>query len=141
MGGKIFVGLSKRTNADAVRQLEELFPGRVVSLPVAAGLHLKSVLSALDEQTLLVAADPAARAMARSILAALPGAQALELPDALAANVVRVGDTVLIQDGLPASEGILVQAAKERKLHVIKLNMSELAKADGALTCCSLLLE
>jgi dimethylargininase len=141
MAGKIFVGLSKRTNAEAVRQLEELFPARVVPLPVAAGLHLKSVLSALDDHTLLVARDPAAREMAASILAALPEAQALELPDAVAANVVRVGDTVLIQDGFPESEAILLKAAQERQLQLKKLKMSELIKADGALTCCSLLLE
>lgn len=140
MAGKIFVGLSKRTNGEAVRQLEELFPGRVVSLPVAAGLHLKSVLSALDDATLLVADSAPAQAMARPILAALPGAEAITLPDAVAANVVRVGKTVLIQDGFPKSEPILLKAAAARQLHVEKLNMSELIKADGALTCCSLLM-
>ncbi|MDQ3232649.1 MAG: arginine deiminase family protein [Pseudobdellovibrionaceae bacterium] len=141
MAGKIFVGLSKRTNAEAITQLKELFPDRVVALPVAAGLHLKSVLSALDDDTLLVADDPAARSMAKHILQALPKAQALYLPDAVAANVVRIDNTVLIQDGFPQSESILLQAAAARKLQVEKLNMSELIKADGALTCCSLLLE
>jgi dimethylargininase len=140
MAGKIFVGLSKRTNSEAVAQLEALFPGRVVALPVASGLHLKSVLSALDDETLLVADQPAAREMARSILAVLPEAEALYLPDAVAANVVRAGQTVMIQDGFPRSEAILMQAASARQLQVVKLDMSELIKADGALTCCSLLL-
>lgn len=141
MGGKIFVGLSKRTNQEAVAQLEALFPSRVVALPVAAGLHLKSVLSALDDETLLVADAPAAREMARPILSALPGAAAIYLPDAVAANVVRVDSTVLIQDGFPESEPILLRAAADRNLKVEKLDMSELIKADGALTCCSLLME
>jgi dimethylargininase len=141
MGGKIFVGLSKRTNQEAVLQLEALFPGRVVALPVAAGLHLKSVLSALDDRTLLVEDAPQARAMAAPILAALPDAEAIYLPDAVAANVVRVGGTVLVQAGFPESEPILLRAAAARQLEVTKLDMSELIKADGALTCCSLLLD
>jgi dimethylargininase len=141
MGGKIFVGLSKRTNQDAVAQLDSIFPGLVVTVPVAAGLHLKSVLSALDDSTLLVADHPAAREMAEPILAALPSAEAIYLPDAVAANVVRVGNTVLIQDGFPESEPLLLQAAATRMLEIARLDMSELIKADGALTCCSLLLE
>jgi dimethylargininase len=140
MGGKIFVGLSKRTNREAVTQLEALFPGRVVALPVASGLHLKSVLSALDDATLLVADEPAAQEMAAPILAALPGSVAIKVPDAVAANIVRVGNDVLIQDGFPASEKILMEAARVRSLTVHKLEMGELIKADGALTCCSLLL-
>jgi len=141
MAGKIFVGLSKRTNAEAVTQLKALFPERVVALPVAAGLHLKSVLSALDDATLLVADQAPARAMAEHILTVLPKARALHLPDAVAANVVRVGDTVLIQEGFPHSEKLLLDAAAVRNLQVMKLNMSELIKADGALTCCSLLMD
>ncbi len=141
MAGKIFVGLSKRTNAEAVRQLEGLFPNRVVALPVAAGLHLKSVLSALDDNTLLVADSPAAREMAQSILRVLPNAEAIHVPDAVCANVVRVGETVLIQDGFPDSETILMKTLATRQLRAVKLEMSELIKADGALTCCSLLLE
>jgi dimethylargininase len=141
MANKIFVGLSKRTNAEAVTQLKALFPGRVVAVPVAAGLHLKSVLSALDDATLLVAENAPARTMAEHILTALPKATALYLPDAVAANIVRVGDTVLIQEGFPHSEKLLLEAAAVRKLRLTKLNMSELIKADGALTCCTLLMD
>lgn len=140
MAGKIFVGLSKRTNEAAVQQLDALFPGRVVAIPVASGLHLKSVLSALDDQTLLVADIGPARQMAERILKELPAATPLYIPDMPASNVVRVGDTVLIQAGFPKSEIILQKAASARQLKVEKLEMSELIKADGALTCCSLLL-
>lgn len=141
MGEKIFVGLSKRTNQAAVDQLSQLFPERVIAVPVEAGLHLKSVLSAMDDRTLLLADDPIARRMARPILEAVRDAEAIHVPDAASANVVRVGARLMIQDGFPESESILQAAAVKRSLQVEKLNMSELIKADGALTCCSLLIE
>ena len=130
---------SQRTNSAAFEQLSRLFPARVFAIPVAAGLHLKSVLSAIDEDTLLVAGNAAARAMGQRILASFPPnhqKQMVEVPDAVAANVVRVGQTLLIQDAYPRSEHILLELAKSLSLSCVKLDMSELIKADGALTCC-----
>jgi dimethylargininase len=46
---------------------------------------------------------------------------------------------VIIQDGFPASERVLSELAARDSRELVKLTMSELAKADGALTCCSLL--
>ncbi len=145
MGERIFVGISQRTNREAARQLEKLFPGRVISVPVAAGLHLKSVLSAWDHRTLIVAADPAARAMAQLILEGLASVsetppRSIEVADPAASNVVRAGQNVLIQQGFPDSEKTLRLLAEDSGLKIISLNMSELIKADGALTCCSILL-
>ncbi len=143
MNGKVFVGLSQRTNQAAVDQLQDILPGVVVSIPVVAGLHLKSVLSALDAHTLLAAEHPAAKQMAEQILAALPPSlqnRCLEVPDAAASNVVRVGSTLLIQAGFPNSEAILAKAASLRGWQIETLDMSELIKADGALSCCSILI-
>lgn len=43
----LFVGLSNRTNAESIRQLRAIVPSSVpvYELPVAAGLHLKSICS------------------------------------------------------------------------------------------------
>ncbi|RYZ60605.1 MAG: hypothetical protein EOP07_00150 [Proteobacteria bacterium] len=140
LGDKVFVGLSLRTNLAAIEQLEKILPGRIKTIPVGGGLHLKSVLSAIDDTTLLAADSRVARQMAEEIISALEGkAQIFYVPDVVAANVVRLGPKLLIQAGYPNSEKILRKAALDRQMEVITLDMSELVKADGALSCCSLL--
>lgn len=140
MGDKIFVGLSARTNQAAVDQLEAILPGRIRTVQVEGGLHLKSVLSAIDDSSLLAADSKLARGMAETIRSGLTEkAQIIYVPDVVAANVVRLGSKLLIQAGYPNSERILRKAALERQLEIIALDMSELVKADGALSCCSLL--
>lgn len=140
MGEKVFVGLSQRTNQAALEQLEALLPGRVRAVPVAKGLHLKSLLSAVDDETLLLAEDLAARAMGDAILEALPPhARCVVVPDQKAANVLRVGNHLFMQEGFPQSEVLLKALAEEKGLALHTLCMSELMKADGALTCCSVL--
>ena len=141
-GRHLFVGLSRRTNGAAATQLADLFPALpVVSAPVEGSLHLKSVMSALDRNTLLFAEHEAAE----RILTALREKGVLRdyhverIPDAVASNVLSLGDTLVIQAGFPKSEDKLVSLARARRMRVVKLHMSELIKADGALTCCSLL--
>lgn len=63
----ILTGLTKRSNEAAVQQLSRIFEGRyaVLGLRVpGAGestLHLKSIMTALDAHTILVADGPAGR--------------------------------------------------------------------------------
>jgi dimethylargininase len=55
----------------------------------------------------------------------------------LAANVVRVGGAVLTASAFPRTRRILERLGID--VHVV--DVSELAKAEGAVTCCSILLE
>lgn len=143
MADQIFVGLSERTNRAALQHLQKLFPGRTHPVAVQAGLHLKSVLSAADHQTLLLAADPDSHEMAaqiQQVLDPLGTVRLVSLPDRVAANVLRIRDTLVIQAGFPRSETLLRALANELSLECHALDMSELIKADGALTCCSILI-
>ena len=54
-----------------------------------------------------------------------------------AANVVRVGRALLTAAAFPRTRRIM----EERGLEVHVVDVSELAKAEGAVTCCSILLE
>ncbi|KAG2486482.1 hypothetical protein HYH03_014786 [Edaphochlamys debaryana] len=155
----VLVGVSRRTNDAAVAQLRvllaeaggpPLYAFSVLQAAAEAGdghgatLHFKSVLSALDPHTLLVADSPVGRALAAQIRAVpeLAEALALELvPDSIAANVLSIGEHVVMQEGHPASEAIVRRLCEARGLTLHTLCMSELAKADGALTCCSILFE
>lgn len=145
-GRHVFVGESKRTNAGATAQLrsalesDPLLRLTVHAIPVTAGLHLKSVVSILADGVLVLAADNPAAAVVRESIQRIDGTYTFVLvPDAEASNVLRVRDTLLVQAGFPRSEAILRAAAARHGLSVVTLDMSELIKADGALTCGSLL--
>ncbi len=137
----VFVGLSARTNQAAVDQLRDCLPERRVSpVRVVDGLHLKSVLSAVSDDVLLAADTEAGRSMAGEVMDGMgAGARCVFVPDVVAANVLRLGDVLVVQAGFLESERIIRGLAAELGLRVVTLNMSELVKADGALTCCSLL--
>jgi dimethylargininase len=132
-GRTLFVGQSSRTNAAGIRQLAgaaEPHGYRVQPVEVRDCLHLKSAASWLGDNTMLVHPpwiDSKAFAGMR-IVAVPPG----EEPGA---NVLLVGETVVVAAGFPETAARLESLG--RKLRV--LDNSELRKAEGALTCCSLI--
>jgi dimethylargininase len=130
----LFVGLSSRTNLAGATQLGRALASwgyQVKPVTVRGCLHLKSAVTALTDDTVLLNpdwADPAD----------FPGLALITVDpsEPNAANVVRVGDTLI-----HAATG----AATRRRiaalgLRVRPVDLSELAKAEGAVTCCSLLL-
>jgi dimethylargininase len=133
VGRTIYVGLSSRTNQDGVEQLTSLvgaFGYRVVSVPVTGCLHLKSAVSQVDERLLLV--NP------RWVPAeAFGGLEHLEVAEgeAGAANALRVNGAVIYPAHFPSTAHRLA----ERGLEVVSVPSDELAKAEGGVTCCSLL--
>lgn len=132
-GDRLYVGRSGRTNPAGVAALRATFEGAglaVVEVPVAGMLHLKCAASALDAETLLVAegAFPAGTFADRRVIA-IPAAEAY------AANVVVVGRTALVADGHPHTRAALEAHGYE----VVALDVSEIRKADGSLTCLSIL--
>lgn len=130
---QVFVGLSSRTNADGAAQLGRILGGHgyeVRPLAVSACLHLKSAVTVAAPGTLLVnpgRVDPGA----------FGGFERVEVdprePDA--ANVLDVGGTLLCAAAFPRTRERLERAG----LRTRGLDMSELARAEGALTCCCLL--
>lgn len=142
-GKHLFVGLSSRTNESGARQLAEIFSDfEFVTIPVEGSLHLKSVLSAFDQKTLLFGESASAKKIFQAFEEKFQLSKKYEiifLPDDSAANVLTLGSHILIQDGFPKSEEILLDLAQRKNKKIVKINMQELIKADGALTCCSLL--
>jgi dimethylargininase len=131
-GRTLFAGRSSRTNPEGARQLAaEVEPHgyRVQPVDVAGCLHLKSAASWLGDETIL---------LHRPWLDATPFA-GMRLIDAPAGeehgvNVLLVGNTVLVADGFPRTAECI--AALHREILIV--DNSELRKAEGALTCCSL---
>jgi dimethylargininase len=135
LGRTIYVGRSARTNEAGVAALEaafELLGVRVVPVAMPADvLHLKCVCSPLgDDRVLLARGTIPAETFA--------GAHVIWVPpdERYAANAVAVGDGVIIADGFPATRELLERAG----LRTIAVACSEVRKADGSLTCQSLVL-
>jgi len=135
VGRHVFVGLSSRTNAAAAAQLRALlapFGYTLCEVSVRHCLHLKSAVTAVGDRTLLVNprwVDPAAFA-GFELIEVDPG----EPP---AANAVRLRDRIIFPSAFPRTAARL----RARGLRVETVDASELAKAEGAVTCCSLILE
>jgi|TARA_B110000438_G_C15712881_1_gene606124 dimethylargininase len=128
---EIFVGLSTRTNFESIEVLQELTKKKVTPVPVLGGLHLKSAVTYLGKNILILdKAKVDAKAFERfEIVEVLP-------KESYAANSLVVGDYVITPQGYPKL------AAKIRQLgfQVIQIPMSEFEKADGGPTCLSLII-
>jgi dimethylargininase len=142
-GRHVFVGLSERTNQEAANILADTFSVDVISVPFEGeALHLKSIVTHMNESTLLAPTGSLGDEVLTSMNAKNLGYNSVRLPSMLACNVVSVNGGILAQDtGCEESKTLLSQAAKKYGLQIEFLEGSEFAKCDGALTCCSVLLE
>jgi len=144
-GRHLFVGLSNRTNGDGACVLSEAFGGveTIVVPPTIQGgevLHLKSAVTHVDECTLVAPTGEAGDQVLRAEADRL-GYKTIRLPDVLACNLVSCNGKLLVQDTeCSESRETLKKAAQERHLDLVRVDSSELAKKDAALTCCSVLL-
>ena len=131
-GRMVFVGQSGRTNREAVAQMRralEPFAYEIHMVPVTGCLHLKSAATAIGEHRLLI--NPAW--VERE---AFPGVELSEIDplEPSAANVLRVGRELIC-----AARFHRTSERLEREGLVVRpVDLSELAKAEGAVTCCSL---
>ena len=134
VGHDVYVGVSGRTNAAGLRQLADIvgpFRYRVHPVETRGCLHLKSAVTCVGDDLLLVNphwVDATQFAGMKAI--------AVDPDEPFAANVVRLGNVVLCAASAPKTATRLERFG----LDVRAVDLSELAKAEGALTCCSLIL-
>lgn len=129
---KLLAGLTGRTNAAGVEALASLvrdYGYEVLAVPVRNCLHLKSACTALPDGRLLV--SPAC--LDRE---ALTGFELVTVPEEepAAANVLPVEQTVIMDAAYPRTAG----RVRELGFEVRTVGLSELAKAEGAVTCLTL---
>jgi dimethylargininase len=130
----VYVGRAARSNDDGIAQLSAIlvpFGYRVHTVRTRDCLHLKSAVTAVAEGTVLINRD---------WLQDDPfgGYRCIEVdPDEPhAANAVRAGTSVLHPASFPRTR----QRLREAGIDVHTVDLSELQKAEGAATCCSILL-
>ena len=133
LGRRLFVGRTARTNEAGIAALRAAvapFAYEVVPIVVTGCLHLKSAVTALDEETLLAilgAFDEAPFA----------GCELVPVPseEREAANVLQVRGEVWIPAGFPRT----LDRLDGRGYRVVPMDVSEFLKAEAGLTCKSVL--
>ncbi|XP_057175322.1 N(G),N(G)-dimethylarginine dimethylaminohydrolase 1 [Triplophysa rosa] len=145
-GREFFVGLSKRTNQRGAEILADTFKDYAVSMvPVQQGLHLKSFCSMAGPDLIAIGSSEHAQ-KALKIMQQMSDHKydKLTLPDDLAANCIYMN--------LPSKGHVLLHCTPEEfpesakvferlKDHMlVPVSNQEKVKVDGALTCCSVLI-
>ena len=135
IGRRLLVGQSRRTNAAGIAALQAIaarFGYLVTSIPVHHSLHLKTACTALPDGRLLV--NPAwidLRSLADFSVIHIPAAEPW------GANLCLAGRTVL----LPAAQVQTAQLVSQLGFAVKPVEISEFSKAEGGVTCLSLIFE
>ena len=135
LGKNIYVGLSTRTNQTAVDQLNELlgeYGYTVKSVELHDCLHLKTAVTRVDNKTLLINKNWVDMHHFENfdLIEVHPS-------EPFAANCLPIGDSIIFPTVFPKTRTKL----EERAYKMVTVDVSELAKAEGALTCCSLIIE
>ncbi|MBA2338970.1 MAG: dimethylargininase [Pyrinomonadaceae bacterium] len=134
-GKNIYIGVSCRTNEGGVAELKRLLEPRgyrVTSVEVKKCLHLKTACTFLNDETLL--ANP------RWVdLTPFENLNILHVPESepWAANAVRVNGSVCVDAGSTETFD-LVSRVHDR---VEQIDVSEFRKAEGSLTCLSIIFD
>jgi len=135
IGRTLYVGASGRTNAEGIAQLGAALAAHgycVQAVPMQGCLHLKSACSFIPPDLLLVNpvwVDAGSFAAERVITVAES--------EPYAANTLTLGASTLVSAAYPHTAERLAAAG----VAVRVIDVSELHKAESALTCMSLLLE
>jgi dimethylargininase len=132
VGHTVYVGESARSNAAGIAQLRELLAGHgyaVQGVPTRGCLHLKSAVTQLGDDMLLLQPEWVDREQ-------FAGFRIIEVDPAEphAANVLRIGDALVMPASFPRTQQRLLDAGFD----VTAVDVSELQKAEGAVTCCCL---
>lgn len=131
IGKRIWIGMSDRSSSEAAEQVASLLPDYTVArVPLRDCLHLKTAVTYAGRNTIVI--NPA-------WVDPLDGFDVIEVDpsEPFAANILTIGDTVLCASAFPRT----AQRLRDRGFDVRGIDASELAKAEGGLTCCSVVFE
>jgi dimethylargininase len=134
LGQHFFVGSSSRSNEEGASWLERVFGplGYVIHrVPVPDDLHLKCVCSALSATTVVAVEGRLPTGCFEGIADVIM----VSSDEAYGANLVAVDQSVIMASGSPKLQALIAS----RGFAVTVLDLSEIRKGDGALTCMSVL--
>jgi len=129
----VFVGRTARTNDEGARQLADMLQPRgysVRSVTPSGCLHLQTAVTPVADRVLLVNPEWIDAKVFRDL-------EVIEVDaaESFGANALRVGEAIVYPAAFPRTRARL----EERGLKVLTVDVSELAKAEGGVTCCCIL--
>jgi len=135
IGRTLFAGASKRTNAEGIAQLRaELAPFdyRVTAVDVKRCLHLKSGCSFVGRNSILVNREWAD-------VTPFVGFELIDVPvsEPGAANALMIEDMVIVPAAFPRT----IELLEGRGFSVRGIDVSEFQKAEGGVTCKSIIFD
>ena len=133
LGKKIYVGMTSRSNQEAVNQMNALlriFGYEVQGIRVGDVLHLKSAVTRVDDTTVLINGNWVD-------VEHFEGYRLIETDpsEPYAANCLPIGGSIIYPTAFPKTAAKLQALGFNTK----PVMVDELAKAEGAVTCCSLI--
>jgi dimethylargininase len=133
LGKNIYIGISTRSNDAAIRQMRELLKSygyKVTGVEMHDCLHLKTAVTRVDEHTLLI--NP--KWVDTFHFKEFDWIE-VDPSEPFAANCLPIGKAVIFPAAFPKTQKKLEQ----KGFKMVSVNVAELAKAEGAVTCCSLI--
>ena len=129
----IYVGLSSRSTEGAIEQMKAILEPhsyQVQGVNVTGCLHLKSAVTQVSEDTLLINPEWVSKEV-------FPDMRFIEVDpsEPYAANAVLVDDAIIYPSSFPKTQ----EKLEREEINLLIVDADELAKAEGAVTCCSLI--
>ena len=133
VGKQIYVGLSTRSDTNAIEQIQDFlqpFGYELHAVALTGCLHLKSAVTQVTHDTLLINPAWVDKNNFRDV-----NFMEIDPSEPYAANAVMVGETIIYPTAFPQTQRRLDKAG----IQMITVDADELAKAEAAVTCCSLI--
>ena len=132
IGSQFFIGISERTNKQGAEQLGCIFKEygyTWTTVCVDAGLHLKSSVNYIGKNRLLITEKFADREEFKEYDTII-----VNKTEEYAANTLLINNSLIIPKGFPNT----IKKLESTGFDIIELDVSEVRKMDGGLTCMSL---
>lgn len=132
VGDHFYIGLSERTNEEGANQMISILEKYGLSgsvVPLKEVLHLKTGLSYIENNNLLVAGEFVSSPIFKDFNKIV-----INEDESYSANCIWVNDIVLVPKGYEATK----RAIESFGYKVIEVDTSEYRKIDGGLSCLSL---
>lgn len=132
VGKKVWIGLSSRSNKSAVEQVAKIllkYNYEIKGVELKDCLHLKSAVTQVSKNTLLINSNLVDKKY-------FEGFDFIEVhrDEPFAGNALLINETVIF----PSAFSKTLQRLKDKNIKIISVDNSEVIKAEGGVTCCSI---
>jgi dimethylargininase len=139
IGKKVYVGISSRSNMQAISQMQAIlspYGYEITGVTVNGCLHLKSAVTMVAQDTLLMNS-----AWIDANVFGDMQVLTVDPREPQGANTLWIGEGVIYPSSFPRTWQKVGNFLDKRGIRLLGVDVSELQKAEGAVTCCSLVFQ